>query len=101
MEKKDKRIGLIDWILAKPEGEKFLVALLLTVISLVTCVLVMEVRYERNMGKLNDCKEEKVEMQKANDSQFLEYIIQNNTKSERKNEIIDSLNTELLKLIRK
>lgn len=98
---KDKRTRLIDWILEKPEGEKFLVALLLTVMSLVACVIVMEVRYERNMDKLQDCKEEKLKMQKESDADFFDYIIKNNAKSERKNEIIDSLNNELLKILNK
>lgn len=95
-----RKIRLIDWILDKPEGKQFLTALLITVLTLVSCIIFMEIRYERNVQKLQDCKEEQLRIKKKDDSDFLDYIIRNNEKSERKNEILDSLNNEVKKILK-
>lgn len=89
MEKERK--SLVSWILSRPDGKMFLASLLFTVISLSSCIVVMEVRYERNVNKLQKCEHEKQQIIKDSKEEFLKFLIESNERSERTKDRLDSL----------
>ena len=89
-----KNIEVIKELFKFPEGKQFLAACLITIITLCSVITFMEVRYERNMGKLENCKEEKVNLKQ----QMVDHLIKDNDREEflrerelRKKERLDSI----------
>ncbi len=101
MERQEKsKISLVKEILLLPEGERFLAATLLTILALVSCIVFMEIRYERGMDRLQDCEQSKQRDIKVVSDAFLNFVIKSNDKAERTKDKLDSINIELLKLKR-
>lgn len=92
------RMNTVKWILSMPEGKQFLSALLITVIALVSAVVAMEIRYERNVDKIRQCEQEKEDAIKEVNAAFLDFVIKSNERAERTKEKLDSVNFELLKI---
>ena len=95
-----ERQSLAGWILSRPDGKAFLAALLLSVMALATCIIVMEIRYEKSVEKREQCEKEKQQIIDSKNELFLNFVIEANKRGEIYRDKFDSLNIELLKLKR-
>lgn len=103
MEKEKKEFGaksLVGWILARPDGKAFLAALLLAVMGLTTGIVVMAVMYQKQTDKLQKCEQEKTVIIKNDNEMFLDFLIKANEKQGQQKELVDSMNRQLLKLLK-
>ena len=89
------KTSLVEWILSRPEGKQFLTALLLTVMALASCIVFMEIRYERNVDKIQNCEHEKQMIIKNANETLLNFLIEANARSERTKDKLDSLYIQL------
>lgn len=90
--------SLAEWILSRPEGKQFLSAVILTVMALSTCVVIMEIRYEKNIAKIQNCEQEKQVITQQYSDRFLDFVIKANEQAERTKQKYDSLSEELFKI---
>lgn len=95
------KLSLVEWILSRPEGKQFLSAALLTVLALVTCIVFMEVRHDRDVDKRERCEQEKGQIIKVSNERLLDFLLKANENSEKTKEKYDSLSTEIIKLMKK
>jgi len=103
MEKQKKEFGaksLVGWILARPDGKAFLAALLLAVIALTTGIIILAGAYQRSVDKTQKCEQEKSEIIKSANETLLNFLLESNERAERTKERVDSMNYQLLKLIK-
>lgn len=102
METKERnsRISLVKEILSLPEGKQFLAASLIALMALAGGIISMEIRFERNVDKIQDCEKDKQKAIKEITDTFLNFVIKSNERAEITREKLDSINFELLKLKR-
>ena len=103
MEKEKKEFGaksLVGWILTRPDGKAFLAALLLAVIALTTGIIVLAGAYQKQGNKLQKCEQEKTEIIKNANETLLNFLLESNEKAEQTKNRVDSMNYQILKLIK-
>lgn len=87
----EEKTRVIQWILSRPEGQKFLAACLFTIFTLSAVVTWQEYRYEQKVTQVDNCERDKQQIIVNANALLFKTLTLNNERVDKMKQTLDSL----------